>query len=82
MKDIFFSAFAVTVVVIIAAVVGPKGPTEPPDPTLAGANPRPEWPFLWLALLSPSPPAIETFIMLVFPVLVLGAVRSVHQQPR
>lgn len=74
LKDIFFSAFAVTVVVIIAAVVGPKGPTEPPDPTLAGANPRPEWPFLWLfGLLSLSPPAIETFIMLVFPVLVLGA---------
>lgn len=74
LKDIFFSALAVTIVVIIAAVVGPKGPNEPPDPTLAGANPRPEWPFLWLfALLSLSPPAIETFIMLVFPVLVLGA---------
>lgn len=66
-----------TIVVVIAAVVGPKGPTEPPDPTLAGANPRPEWPFLWLfGLLSLSPPAIETFIMLVFPVLVLGASSS------
>jgi ubiquinol-cytochrome c reductase cytochrome b subunit len=72
LKDILFSALAVTAVVIIAAVVGPKGPTGPPDPALADANPRPEWPFLWLfALLSLSPPAIETYIMLVFPVVIV-----------
>src|SRR5439155_16182963 len=46
----------------------------PPDPTLGGANPRPEWPFLWLfALLSLSPPEAETFIILVFPVLLIVA---------
>jgi ubiquinol-cytochrome c reductase cytochrome b subunit len=74
LKDILFSALAVIVVVTIAAVVGPKGPTGPPDPTLSGANPRPEWPFLWLfALLSLSPPDAETFIILVFPVLVAAA---------
>ena len=44
----------------------------PPDPTLPGANPRPEWPFLWLfALLSLSPPAAETFIILVFPLVLI-----------
>ena len=49
-----------------------RGRPARPIPTLAGANPRPEWPFLWLfALLSLSPPAAETFIMLVFPVLVI-----------
>ena len=53
---------------------GPKGPTGPPDPTLGGANPRPEWPFLWLfALLSLSPPEAETFIILVFPVILIVA---------
>jgi ubiquinol-cytochrome c reductase cytochrome b subunit len=73
-KDGLFSALAVIVVVVLAAVLGPKGPTGPPDPTLSGANPRPEWPFLWLfALLSLSPPAAETFIILVFPLLVIGA---------
>jgi ubiquinol-cytochrome c reductase cytochrome b subunit len=72
LKDIAFSALAVIVVVILAAVLGPKGPTGPPDPTLAGANPRPEWPFLWLfALLSLSPAGAETFIILVFPVLLI-----------
>ena len=61
-------------VVVLAAVLGPKGPTGPPDPTLPGANPRPEWPFLWLfALLSLSPPEAETFIILVFPLLLIAA---------
>jgi ubiquinol-cytochrome c reductase cytochrome b subunit len=73
LKDALFSALAVIVVVILAAVLGPKGPTMPPDPTLPGANPRPEWPFLWLfALLSLSPPGAETFIILVFPLILIG----------
>jgi ubiquinol-cytochrome c reductase cytochrome b subunit len=77
-KDMLFSALAVIVVVAIAAVVGPKGPTDPPDPTLGGANPRPEWPFLWLfALLALSPRDVETFIMLAFPVVVIAILLAV-----
>jgi ubiquinol-cytochrome c reductase cytochrome b subunit len=72
LKDAFFSALVVIVVVVLAAVIGPKGPSDPPDPTLAGANPRPDWPFLWLfGLLSLSPASAETFIILVFPVLLI-----------
>ncbi len=74
LKDILFSAMAVIAVVILAAVLGPKGPSGPPNPALADANPRPEWPFLWLfALLALSPPKLETFVMLAFPLLLLGA---------
>jgi ubiquinol-cytochrome c reductase cytochrome b subunit len=74
LKDVVVSALAVIVVVVVAALVGPKGPTGPPDPTMSGANPRPEWPFLWLfGLLSLSPAGAETFIMLVFPVLLIVA---------
>jgi ubiquinol-cytochrome c reductase cytochrome b subunit len=74
LKDAFFSAVAVIVVVLLAVVLGPKGPTGPPDPTLPGANPRPEWPFLWLfGLLSLSPPASETFFILIFPAILIGA---------
>jgi ubiquinol-cytochrome c reductase cytochrome b subunit len=74
LKDAFFSAAVVIAVVVLAAVIGPRGPTGPPDPTLPGANPRPEWPFLWLfALLSLSPAGAETFIMLVFPVVLILA---------
>jgi ubiquinol-cytochrome c reductase cytochrome b subunit len=73
-KDILFSALAVIVVVVVAALVGPKGPTGPPNPILGGANPRPEWPFLWLfGLLSLSPAAAETFVILVFPVILIVA---------
>jgi ubiquinol-cytochrome c reductase cytochrome b subunit len=73
MKDALFSSLAVIVVVVLAVVLGPKGPTGPPDPTLPGANPRPEWPFLWLfGLLSLSPPASETFIILVLPVILIA----------
>jgi ubiquinol-cytochrome c reductase cytochrome b subunit len=62
------------VVVVLAAILGPKGPDAPPNPTLGGANPRPEWPFLWLfGLLSLSPPEAETFVMLVFPVILIIA---------
>jgi len=72
LKDAFFSTLAVIVVVVLAAVLGPKGPSGPPDPALSGANPRPEWPFLWLfALLALSPPGAETFLMLVFPVILI-----------
>lgn len=74
LRDAIVSALAVIAVVVLAAVVGPKGPSGPPDPTLSGANPRPEWPFLWLfALLSLSPPSAETFIMLVFPAVLIVA---------
>lgn len=77
-KDMLASALVVIAVVCIAAVAGPKGPSAPPDPTAPGANPRPEWPFLWLfALLSLSPPQAETFIMLVFPVLLVLALLAV-----
>lgn len=77
-KDMLASAVVVIVVVGIAAVVGPKGPSGPPDPTLPGANPRPEWPFLWLfALLSLSPPGAETFIMLVFPLVLVAGLLAV-----
>jgi len=73
LKDVFFSALVVIAVVALAAVAGPKGPSELPDPTQGGANPRPEWPFLWLfALLALSPPAMETFVILGLPVVLIG----------
>ena len=73
-KDVLFSALVVILVVVLAAVVGPKGPHGLPDPAVEGANPRPDWPFLWLfGLLSLAPAGMETFLMLVFPaLLVLG----------
>ena len=51
-----------------------KDPARPRIRRLSGANPRPDWPFLWtFGLLSLSPPEAETAIILTMPiVLVLG----------
>ena len=47
LKDIFFSALGVIVVVALAAWSGPEGSHRArPIRRLGGANPRPEWPFL------------------------------------
>jgi ubiquinol-cytochrome c reductase cytochrome b subunit len=74
LKDAFFSALTVVVVVLVAAIAGPKGPGALPEPALLGANPKPDWPFWWLfALLSLSPAGAETFIILVMPVVLIGA---------
>lgn len=61
-------------IVVLAAVAGPKGPGALPEPALLGANPKPDWPFWWLfALLALSPPGAESFIILVLPVVLIGA---------
>jgi ubiquinol-cytochrome c reductase cytochrome b subunit len=72
-KDALFSSLTVIVVVVLAALAGPKGPGALPEPSLLGANPKPDWPFWWLfALLSLSPAGAETFLILGFPVLLIG----------
>lgn len=77
-KDAFFSALTVVVVVTIAAILGPKGPSDPPDPTLQGANPRPDWPFLWtFGVLSLMPPEWETVAILTLPVIGILVLLSV-----
>ncbi len=74
LKDAFFSALTVVIVVLVAAIAGPKGPGALPEPALLGANPKPDWPFWWLfALLSLSPAGAETAIILGMPVVLIGA---------
>lgn len=72
-KDALFSALVVIVVVVLAAVLGPKGPGAYPDPTLGGADPKPDWPFLWTyAMLTLLPANVETAVILSMPVVLLG----------
>jgi ubiquinol-cytochrome c reductase cytochrome b subunit len=74
LKDALFSSLTVIVIVVLAAIAGPKGPGALPEPASLGANPKPDWPFWWLfALLSLSPPSAETLIILVLPVVLIGA---------
>jgi ubiquinol-cytochrome c reductase cytochrome b subunit len=74
LKDALFSSLTVIFIVVLAALAGPKGPGALPEPASLGANPKPDWPFWWLfALLSLSPPSAETLIILVMPVVLIGA---------
>src|SRR5262245_20975091 len=73
-KDVFFAAGVLLAVAACAFFLGPFGPTGQPDPTIVQTVPKPDYFFLWLyALLSLLPPALETPVLLVGPVVVIIA---------
>jgi len=72
-KDILFSGFILVLIAACAAYFGPFGPGGQPDPTIIQTAPRPDFFFLWLyALLSFLPPAAETPILLLGPVIAVA----------
>lgn len=72
-KDMFFSAAIIVSVLACAAYFGPYGPSGTPDPTIVQTIPKPDFFFLWLyALLALLPPSMETPILLIAPVIVIG----------
>jgi ubiquinol-cytochrome c reductase cytochrome b subunit len=72
-KDMFFSAAIIVSVMACAAVLGPFGPSGFPDPTIVQTIPKPDFFFLWLyAMLALLPPDMETAILLIAPVIVIG----------
>jgi ubiquinol-cytochrome c reductase cytochrome b subunit len=69
-KDLFFSGFILLAVAVCALYFGPFGPGGQPDPTIIQTAPRPDFFFLWIyAVLSYLPPAAETPILLIGPVI-------------
>jgi ubiquinol-cytochrome c reductase cytochrome b subunit len=59
-------------IVLLALVFGPRGPDEPPDPTMVIADPRPDWYLRWYyALLWVKPRGLEAFFMVYAPLLAL-----------
>lgn len=69
-KDIAFSGFILLSIAACAVLLGPFGPGGQPDPTIIQTAPRPDAFFLWMyALLSFLPPAAETPILLIGPVI-------------
>jgi len=73
-KDLWFGAAVLAAVALCAAYFGPFGPSGQPDPTIIQTVPKPDYFFLWLyALLALLPPSMETPVLLVGPVLVIGA---------
>jgi ubiquinol-cytochrome c reductase cytochrome b subunit len=73
-KDLFFSAFLLIAIVTCALVFGPAGPSGPPNPTLTNTAPKPDFYFLPIyAALALLPAYMETFLLLVAPVLGIAA---------
>ena len=73
-KDLFFAAFILLSIGACAYILGPFGPSGPPDPTIIQTVPRPDFFFLWLyAVLSFLPPAMETPALLIGPVVAILA---------
>ena len=71
-KDILASGITLLSIAACAAYFGPFGPAGQPDPTIIQTAPRPDFFFLWLyALLSFLPPAAETPLMLLGPIVAI-----------
>jgi ubiquinol-cytochrome c reductase cytochrome b subunit len=71
-KDVLFSGCILLAIAACAILLGPFGPSGQPDPTIIQTAPRPDPFFLWIyALLSFLPPAAETPILLVGPVVAI-----------
>jgi ubiquinol-cytochrome c reductase cytochrome b subunit len=72
-KDLIFSALLMMAIVTCALVFGPAGPSGPPNPTLIHTAPKPDFYFLPIfAALSLLPPYMETFLVLVLPVILIA----------
>jgi ubiquinol-cytochrome c reductase cytochrome b subunit len=71
-KDLFFSGCILLAIVACALYFGPFGPGGQPDPTIIQTAPRPDYFFLWIyAVLSYLPPATETPILLIGPLVAI-----------
>lgn len=73
-RDVVFGAGVVSLVALLAVVIGPPTLGNPPDPSILEAYPRPDWYFLWyFAVLALTPEHLETFVIIVAPLL-FGAI--------
>jgi ubiquinol-cytochrome c reductase cytochrome b subunit len=73
-KDAAFAAAIMLAVIACALWFGPFGPSGQPDPTIIETAPKPDYFFLWLyAVLAYLPPALETPVLFIMPVLGIGA---------
>ena len=75
-KDLFFAAIIVLVLIVTAAILGPKGPNGQPNPSIIRTRPHPDFYFLWMeALMGLLPSWLDApFAFVVLPILVLGLI--------
>jgi ubiquinol-cytochrome c reductase cytochrome b subunit len=73
-KDAVFAAAICSPSWLALFYFGPFGPTGQPDPTIIQTAPKPDFAFLWIyAVLAYLPPSLETPVLFIAPVLIIGA---------
>jgi ubiquinol-cytochrome c reductase cytochrome b subunit len=92
-REVLAGVLVIAFVIALAAVFGPKGPGQPPDPTLLQTNPHPDWFLVWyFAILYFKPRGLETLVMvyaplaalvglIVFPIIARKGERSPLRRP-
>jgi len=75
-KDMIFAMLTVVALIVTAAIMGPKGPNGPPNPSIIRTRPHPDFFFLWVeALMGLLPSWLDTpFGLVVLPILVVGLI--------
>lgn len=69
-RDVVFGVVMITVLVLLAWLIGAPHLAKPPDPTILEAQPRPDWYLLWyFALLALLPHALENYVIVLGPLL-------------
>jgi ubiquinol-cytochrome c reductase cytochrome b subunit len=76
-RDAVFAFAMVAGIVLMAWLAGPPALDRPPDPSVTEAAPRPDWYLLWyFAVLALTPPGLETWVILLAPLLIGGFLLS------
>jgi ubiquinol-cytochrome c reductase cytochrome b subunit len=71
-RDVLFSTAMILVIVLLGAFVGAPALTQPPNPSIVQALPRPDWYLLWyFAVLALLPPGLEPWIIVGAPLLLI-----------
>ena len=76
-RDVVFGVGTLLAIIALAYFVGPPAINQPPDPSIIYTKPSPDWYLLWIfALFALMPPAIESYVMFLGPIILIGLLFS------